>query len=292
MALNNILFSTSNYMYSLIKLKSMPDHVKPLLLSTSLASIIFLQMKIDFILAEIKWLLSPFKIFYYLINNLKSNHKLNDRNFNRLAILSRLIQIVILNFGMSIIIISNVILLCWIAISTQNQIWIIQSVIYLPAFFNGSLIFCLSLCIVFVMFIYYKMRFHQINQQIKSLILNGKVISKNRSKKLLKLINEHNLVSIELNKTNLMIRRTAVAIFIIFSITKVNMVYFLFNFNNLLVKIVMFDGLITVVLFTFIMSYLFTQQIKSAHQSSKLIYSLVCRYKINLKFKLKVKRLH
>ena len=45
-------------------------------------------IKIEMILAEINSNLSPLKVFYYLINDIKSKHKLTDLNYNRLAILS------------------------------------------------------------------------------------------------------------------------------------------------------------------------------------------------------------
>ena len=103
-------------------------------------------------------------------------------------------------------------------------------------------------------------------------------------------MNEHNLISIEVYKMSLLMRRTAAATFFIFSITKVNMVYLLIHFDYFLVKILMFFGIISLVLFSFVLSYLFTQQIKSAHQSYKLIHSIVCNFKMGLKFKLKVNK--
>ena len=144
------------------------------------------------------------------------------------------------------------------------------------------------MCIVFAIFTYYKFRFDQINKQIKSITPNGKVINKMREKHLIKLINEHNLTSIEIYKINLMLRRTAATTFFIYSIIKVNLVYFLINFDNVFVKMLMFLLIITLAMFSFALSYLFTQQIKSAHQRYKLIHSVVCNYKIRLKFKLKV----
>ena len=47
--------------------------------------------------------------------------------------------------------------------------------------------------IVFIIFIYYKFRFDQINQQIKN-ILNEKVNNKTKEKHFINLINEHNLI--------------------------------------------------------------------------------------------------
>ena len=61
------------------------------------------SIKIDMILAEIKWNLSPLKVFYFLITNIKSKHKLTDLNYNRLSILSRIVLIAISDYGSQIV---------------------------------------------------------------------------------------------------------------------------------------------------------------------------------------------
>ena len=80
------------------------------------------------------------------------------------------------------------------------------------------------MCIAVTIFTYYKFRFDQLNDQIKSIqnlqFLNGRKINKRREKQLMKLIHKHNLTSIEVYPINLLTRRTAAATFIIFSITK------------------------------------------------------------------------
>ena len=111
----------------------MPDHMKPFLMFTAFASSWLVPIKMDFILGQIKSKLSSFKIFYYLINNLQLKHKLTDANLNRLSILSRIIQIILLDVGMTIIIILNVAIMSLIAILSRNWIWIFQSIIYIPA---------------------------------------------------------------------------------------------------------------------------------------------------------------
>ena len=290
LTLNAFLFSSSNYLFSIIKFDLMPDQTRELIFSFGFASLWCFPAKIDLILGEIKSKLSSFKIFYYLINDLKSKHKLTDVNFNRLAILSRIIQIIVLDVGMPIALILNFILISFIAISTQKLVWVLQSIFYIPAIVNFGMICSTWMCFVFVIFMYYKFRFDQINQQIKTIIPNGKVINKRREKCLMKLINEHNLTSIEVCKISLMIRRTAAATFFLFSIIKVCAFYFLINFDNIFIKIMTFDIAITILSSSFVLSYLFTQQIRSAHKSYKFIHSFVCNYKMRSKFKFKVNK--
>ena len=170
----------------------MPEQMKPFLLFIAFSSLWFVPIKMDLILGQIKSKLSIFKIFYYLINNLQSKHKLTWTNLNRLWILSRIIQIILLDVGMIIIIILNVTIISLTAILSRNWIWIFQSIIYNWGAIIWGFIDCLWMCIVFVIFIYYKFRFDQINQKIKSIIRNGKVINKIKEKHLIKWINSDN----------------------------------------------------------------------------------------------------
>ena len=66
------------------------------------ASIVFTNamFKTDWLFGELKYNLSPFKIFYYLINDWKQKHQLNDKNYKKLAILSRIIQTITIDFGL------------------------------------------------------------------------------------------------------------------------------------------------------------------------------------------------
>ena len=287
LTVNLFLFSTSDYLFSLLRFNSMPDQIKSMMLTISFGSLLLVSIRIDLMKDGIKSKLSSLKIFYYPIHNLQSKHKLTSANSNRLAILSRIIQMIVLDVGMPTVIILIITMICLIAILTRKLVWILQTIVCTPAIINGITFSC-WLYIVFVIFLYYKFRFDQINHRIKSLIPNGKVIGKRRQRYLIKLINQQNLASIKIYKINLMIRRTAAAIFT-YSITKANMIYLLIKFNNVLVKIIMFNAFISLALFSFVLSYLFMKQIKSAHQSYKLIDSVICTFKMNLRFKLKVK---
>uniref|UniRef100_UPI001A9EB50F hypothetical protein n=1 Tax=Pseudomonas sp. 74_A TaxID=2813565 RepID=UPI001A9EB50F len=115
-----------------------------------------------------------------------SKHKLTDANLNRLAILSRIVQMISLDVGMPIVILLNIIIVSFIAISTQKLVWILQSILFIPGIIICGLIACLWMCIVFVIFMHYKLRFDQIDQQIKSVIPDGKVINNRRGRHLFK----------------------------------------------------------------------------------------------------------
>ena len=78
-------------------------------------------------------------------------------------------------------------------------------------------------CFVYTYFPYYKFRFDQLNNQIKAIILSGegKFISLKIEKQLVSLIDQHNQLAIEVNRLNMMLRRTATAFFITLSLVKI-----------------------------------------------------------------------
>ena len=284
------LFSVSNYFYSQLKTDFLPADFKIFVVGFSLATIWMLLKKIDMFLAENKWNLSPLKIFYFLINNMKSEHKLTDLNYNRLAILSRII-IILLDYGPLIPIVILMGSFVLIAILSQKFVWIFLSIILIPYLIIADVVFSSWMCINLILFSYYKMRFDQIHSSIKSILLNGKwnVINKRREKRLINLIEEHKSVSNEIHKLNLMFRRSAGAMIIFISILRIIAMYLLINSNNnIFINVMLSVGFCLIFFFGLGLSYLFSSQIKSAHQSHKVINLILCRSNMRLKFKFKV----
>ena len=87
-------FLLSDDMYSLIDSPFLPVNFRTMLLLFVFGSTIILVAKIDLLLGEIKSNLNQLKIFYYLMNNHKSKHKLTNANCKKLAILSRIFLII------------------------------------------------------------------------------------------------------------------------------------------------------------------------------------------------------
>ena len=143
---------------------------------------------------------------------------------------------------------------------------------------------------LFILIIYFKLRFDQINVNIKSLIPNGRVISRSRGRQLIRLIDEHNSVAIQVHQANLVCRRFFAAVFIYLALVKIIPLYYLLlKTSDFMQNVMAIYFLIIVMLMGYVMTFMLTQQIKSAHQSLRLIYSVVCRYKMEFRLRLKVK---
>ena len=154
-------------------------------------------------------------------------------------------------------------------------------------------------CLYIIIFAYYTMIFRQINHQIhliskeKLTLFKRKkiIINKTKQRQLISLIEQHNLAAIEIHKFNLMARRTVGCLFINFAIIKIISFYLIVKSNEFFVELFLIVLNILLLILLFGVSFLFTLQIKSAHQPVKTIYSIVCKYRINLRFKLKVSKI-
>ena len=103
------------------------------------------------------------------------------------------------------------------------------------------------------------------------------------------MIVEHNTVSIEIHKLNLVLRRSQGVMSMVLSTVRIIILHLLIRFNNnIFLNMMLSIAFCILVVFGFALSYLLTLQIKSAHQSDKLINSILIKSKMRFKLKLKV----
>ena len=155
-----------------------------------------------------------------------------------------------------------------------------------------TLILISSSCIIFIYYPYYKLLFDQINNQLKSLTNNGSnVISKSKEIEMIRLIHEHNRTAIGIHSFNLIVTRITATLFICLSLAKIFLLYMVMNMSDKFLTIILEVAFVFFLIFGFGSSIIFSLQIKSAHQSEKLIYLMLCRYKMRLSFRLKVNKM-
>ena len=114
--------------------------------------VMLMIIRTELLIGEFKLNLSPLKILYYLMNNIKAKHKLNQANYKLLGIISRLII-----FGFDVASVCNVILLSTLigitAIRSKQLFWIVE-IFILPIYY----VFCYTpqaYCIIFNVLLYY-----------------------------------------------------------------------------------------------------------------------------------------
>ena len=103
------------------------------------------------------------------------------------------------------------------------------------------------------------------------------------------MIKEHNLAEIEIHSMNLIMKRTAAALFITLSLVKIITLYLIMNIQHKLFKLMIENIFVVFLTFGFGVSILISLQIRSAHKCYKIVYPIVCRGKMRLSFRFKVK---
>ena len=148
---------------------------------------------------------------------------------------------------------------------------------------------CILKLVNYIYFPYFKLRFDQLNDQIKAIQnRKPKIIFPMRENFLIKLINEHNSLALEVNKFNLLFRKTAAAMFVCLSLSKITTIYLSIYMKHTFTRILMVIGFSYLFLFGFGITCIYSLQINSSKCSYKMIHSVVCRCKMRLRLKLKV----
>ena len=289
--LEHLLLVISDDLWSFVDGQFLPKHFRVFM--TMLFIILFLvaSIKTDCLLSEMNYQSdkTPFKVFYFLMMN--SNHGLNRKNRKKLAILSRMIEIFMLDYAVPTFTLLICTIFIRITILSQKIPWILQSILTIGFVQNGIFVLTSDCCMVYIYFTYYKFRFDQINERLFKLTnvnLIEEMISLTEGRRLTRLIIQHNRLSIEIDRFNLSIRRSAAVMFVTFCLIKIISLYLMMHTTNFLFKILFENIFVVFLICTFGISILYSIQIQSAHQSYKLIHSIICKYQMRLSLKLKV----
>ena len=199
----------SDKMFSLIDvLPIFGKNLKLFWLLGALCSFFSAVVRTDYLYGEINYNLNPFKVIYYLMKDLKQLHKLNEKNYKKLSILSRSIQILHLDCGIILLVTPFSLFIIKIAILSGEIYWIWGSIILILGIIVNMTCISSANCLYIIMLSYYTMIFGQINHKI-SLILNEKstflkrrnlIINKTKERQLISLIREHNLQQLKFTK--------------------------------------------------------------------------------------------
>ena len=303
----HFLLLSSNDLWLLIDGPYFPDFGKTCVFVLTILLFFCSVVKTDYLLTEINNRLEALKMFHILSLNLKSLHQLTEKNYKRLALFSRILIVLLINYGA--IFFSILLPLLWLtlAILSKRMYMLMHFILFLPLYVNLTYVSLAACCICYIYFVYYSMRFNQLNDQLKSIIRNQlfeinysksiirngrrRIISNSKEKLTLQLINQHESLSNEVNKFNLLFGRSAAALFISFALIKITAIYLTIFMKHILTRILVCNVFIIMFIFGFGSSILFSYQINSAKSSYKMMHSVVCNYKMSIRLRLKVKNL-
>ena len=135
---------------------------------------------------------------------------------------------------------------------------------------------------------YYKLRFDQINDEIKSIIQKNDLIPFRDQIKLIRLIKKHNQLAEKTHQLNLGLRRSVSAFFIIISAILNLSLHLIVDANNSFETSLYGQYIVLCIFAGFGVLLLFSMQIKAAHESSKYFYNILSRQRFLFRFQWKV----
>ena len=152
---------------------------------------------------------------------------------------------------------------------------------------------CFIMVISVLLLFYYKLTFDQLKDQFDSIEKRSiHSVSFKDQIRLIRLVKRHNQKARQLNLINLMVRRTIGWLYVALAVCQMLPLNLYFEEENIFYKITYFLYLICVFFGGFVISLLFSWQIKSAHRPTNIINKILMRdlhkKKLGFYFKWKV----
>ena len=277
-----ILYSNEGYQF--IKVFYFVKQFKASILLALIGLILTFAIRIDLLIEERKFKLRILKFFYYLFHNVKSKHKLTDKNYKKILIIARSLELFLIKYVVIHAIISISYYHLYLCVIHKTILPVILSPLLLILLIIVQTTFHSGTALLLIVIFYYKSLFDQIYQRIHFMFQFNFISSIEFNR----IFNEHNLIAIQVNKLNLFVRRTIAVYFIASSLFKITFLHLAIHSEDSHLRL--FWGFVFALynLYGFLISYGMHSLTKSAHKSYKLIYSFLATKKLNLSMRLKV----
>lgn len=240
--------------------------------------------KTDLLIDEYRNNLNRFKFLYHLVQNDKSIHKLTNFNYKQLRRKTSFINLILLKITYPIVVSSVLIAFLAVIIFTESILikLTFPFTLYTIIIFNATSYSNLS--IIYSLLYYHQIRFKQINYQFK-ILRKIRIIS---SVKFINLIKEHNQISVEIFKFNLLMKKSIALVFITSSIATDFLIYLSFYSQSIYYRIFFqfFAILICLIYVSLIVNII--KVANAAHQCYNQICSLVVQRKLSYRIRFKV----
>lgn len=202
-----ICFGFIKSMFHLIDSEIIPRNYKIFCIYYIFIVILIASFRLDALMSEKNRLVTVFKSFYYLQEDIKSKHGLTDENLRKVAIFYKLLYVAciyiclpfVMGFAITyysyLAIIGNRIIFQLLAPLALFHVWLVVSTVFIGGTMGIE------------MFYYYMLMFKQIDCQFNEIYkqINGCFTIKHK-KKLMKLIDQHNSMALNVYQVNLIIR--------------------------------------------------------------------------------------
>ena len=289
----SILLFSNDWVFNLIDNEYLPKNFRKLIFCLILFAVIIISLRFDLLLAEWNRNILVFKMFYYLKEDIKSEHGLTDENYKKFSILSKLLVVICFKIGIPFVIVFLSLYYLYVAIMSNKIVLQLLTpfTFYIYWLILSACSFSCTFCISFMY--YYILLFRQINSQI-NLIYKHSTLSIRYQTQLIWLTEKHNFLAEQIWKINLILRRSILGFFIVLTLALVITLNLYLKTNNQFEQFMFLSFLFIIFTFGFGIAILMSTVIRVAHKPYKTIYKIlqkqnsILNMKSNFQFKWKV----
>ena len=288
-----LLIAINDSAYNLIDNTLLPTNFRFILLFLLSFLILSICVRLDILINEWTHRLRVFKVLYHFLGDDKKSIGLKEKNYEKLSILLKFIELIFLKGFAPLICFLLVFLFLLIAIKSNNFAFQLLTPLILYLVLMTASTLALIVLLGFLVFYYYKLLFDQINDGFKRIYKSSsKIVPLKDQMRLIKLIGIHDLKAEEIQQMNQFFRKTLLLLFIFLALVQTIPLHLYIESDQLIYQIIFLVFLLIAMIFGFGVVFVLSMQIRSAHKPSKMIYCVFSRklhhHKINLHFKFKV----
>lgn len=273
-----LAFNLKDSLWQLIVSESFPKNTRIINLFLNLFLFVSIFVRIDVLIDDWKNHLKFFRFSYFGMIGDREKFGLTKRNYKKIGILARFLEIVLFKISIPFIITCIIIAISFVAIQAQNSVlnMLVPIIYYLVIM--SALTISLAISIAFLAFYYYKLLFDQINEKIQAIDKRSfNSISYMDQMRLLRCIKQHDLRAQQINLINTLARRSGALLFLIIGFIPTLPLHLYLESDQLIFQIIFLFFVIITLTFGFGVVFLLSMQIKSAHQPSKFVYKILTR---------------
>lgn len=283
------LFIEFDSIYILFDSEFLPEKFRVLLTGSAVLLLLTIAIRFDCIIAEWKNKLSVLSFMYYVQENISSKHGLTWRNYNKLVVLGKILELFVIKGCVPLLVIVVYMITFYVAIKANLILYYLFVPLVMYTTFYCAITMAFFGMVGIIILYYYILLFDQINVKTKLICKRSEYrISMINQKRLIRLIDKHNSIAVLIYQNNFFTRRILVVFFITLALAQIIPLNLFLKTHLLYMKILYINFLFVSLSFGFTVAYFLSLQISIAHKPYKLIYSLLTKQGISYRIKWKV----
>ena len=284
-----ILFIKFDFLWNLIDNEFLPENTRSLLVVIVVLMVLTIACRFDIAISEWNKRCKVYKYYYYLRENIKSKHGLTKKNYKKIEILTKILELFVIKGCVPLIVLLIFAIHLYSLIRTQLITLYLLIPVAIYSLYYGSATLSLMGSLSIISLYYFTLLFGQIDNRIKRINDQSKqYVSLANQKRLIQLINRHNSIANLIYQNNFITRRLLLVFFFTLALMQTIPLNLLLKTHNLYYRMFYLIYSFVSLSYGFAIAYFLSLQITAAHKPYKIIYDILTKKRIPLQIKWKV----